>query len=50
LIKTRTHRFARQQYTWFRLDDPATNWLQADTSAPERALALVETFLERGLA
>ncbi|MHB1004377.1 MAG: tRNA (adenosine(37)-N6)-dimethylallyltransferase MiaA [Chloroflexota bacterium] len=41
LIKTRTHRFARQQYTWFRLDDPGIHWLEADTSAPERALALV---------
>jgi tRNA dimethylallyltransferase len=45
LIKTRTHRFARQQYTWFRLDDPSISWLQADSSAPERALALVEALV-----
>lgn len=25
-IKFETHRFARQQYTWFRLDDPAITW------------------------
>jgi tRNA dimethylallyltransferase len=25
-IKFETHRFARQQYTWFRLDDPAISW------------------------
>lgn len=25
-IKFETHRFARQQATWFRLDDPAINW------------------------
>jgi tRNA dimethylallyltransferase len=25
-IKFETHRFVRQQYTWFRLDDPAVSW------------------------
>jgi tRNA dimethylallyltransferase len=25
-IKFETHRFARQQYTWFRTDDPAISW------------------------
>lgn len=25
-IQFETHRFARQQYTWFRLDDPAITW------------------------
>ena len=25
-IKFETHRFARQQYTWFRPDDPAIHW------------------------
>lgn len=28
-IKHHTHRFARQQYTWFRLDDPAITWFAA---------------------
>ena len=25
-IQFETHRFARQQYTWFRLDDPTITW------------------------
>lgn len=28
-IKFRTHRYARQQYTWFRLDDPRISWFDA---------------------
>jgi tRNA dimethylallyltransferase len=28
-IKFETHRFVRQQYTWFRLDDPAIHWFDA---------------------
>jgi tRNA dimethylallyltransferase len=28
-IKFASHRFARRQYTWFRLDDPSIVWLQA---------------------
>ncbi|MHB1131485.1 MAG: tRNA (adenosine(37)-N6)-dimethylallyltransferase MiaA [Chloroflexota bacterium] len=46
LIKTRTHRFARQQYTWFRLDDSRIHWLAADATAAERAVELVERFLK----
>ena len=38
-IKRETRRFVRQQYTWFRLDDPAIRWFE--TSAPDCA-ALVE--------
>ncbi len=48
LIKTRTHRFARQQYTWFRLDDPAIVWLSADGEAVQHAGELVEAFLGGG--
>ncbi|MCS6801956.1 MAG: tRNA (adenosine(37)-N6)-dimethylallyltransferase MiaA [Chloroflexota bacterium] len=29
-IKRATHRLVRQQYTWFRLDDPAITWFAAD--------------------
>lgn len=47
LIKTRTHRFARQQYTWFRLDDPGILWLVADATAAERAAKAVADFLAR---
>ncbi len=28
LIKTETHRFVRQQYTWFRLDDNQIHWVE----------------------
>lgn len=28
-IKHQTHRYARQQYTWFRLDDPKIQWFDA---------------------
>jgi tRNA dimethylallyltransferase len=29
LIKRETRRFVRQQYTWFRLNDPAIHWIDA---------------------
>lgn len=45
LIKTRTHRFARQQYTWFRLDDPRIRWLRAEAAADVEASRLVGRFL-----
>jgi tRNA dimethylallyltransferase len=32
-IKTGTHRFARHQYAWFRLDDPRIHWL--DIQGPD---------------
>ena len=31
-IKTRTHRFARQQYNWFSLKDPRIRWLDVGLS------------------
>ena len=46
LIKKETRRFVRQQYTWFRLDDPAIHWF--DASQPDFYQALcqvVTTFL-----
>ncbi|MBX6773166.1 MAG: tRNA (adenosine(37)-N6)-dimethylallyltransferase MiaA [Chloroflexi bacterium] len=44
-IKFETHRFARQQYTWFRLDDPEIHWLDAaDPATFERALQLIQAF------
>jgi tRNA dimethylallyltransferase len=42
-IKFETHRFARQQATWFRADDPRIIWLEADDS--ETAIAVVEQWL-----
>lgn len=42
-IKQATHRFIRQQYNWFRLDDPRIHWIDVSQSSPGlRALALVK--------
>ncbi|MDH7486115.1 MAG: tRNA (adenosine(37)-N6)-dimethylallyltransferase MiaA [Anaerolineae bacterium] len=49
-IKRETRRFVRQQYTWFRLDDPAIHWF--DASLPdcyERVEEAVREFLGRNL-
>jgi tRNA dimethylallyltransferase len=49
LIKKETRRFVRQQYTWFRLDDPAIHWF--DASQPDYYEALckaVADFLSVG--
>ncbi|GAG48556.1 unnamed protein product, partial [marine sediment metagenome] len=40
-IKTATHRLARQQYTWFRLDDGRIRWLEG-AGAVDEAVALAE--------
>jgi tRNA dimethylallyltransferase len=45
-IKTATHRLARQQYTWFRLDDRRIHWTDVSLGAPfEEAARLVESEL-----
>ena len=45
--KTQTHRMARRQYTWFKLGDPRTHWLDAGAEdLEEQAAALVASFLE----
>jgi tRNA dimethylallyltransferase len=42
-MKQRTHRFIRQQYTWFRLDDPEIRWFEGDDPATtEQAVKLVQ--------
>lgn len=38
-IKTRTHRFARQQYAWFRLSDKRIRWFDARDDGLAAALA-----------
>jgi tRNA dimethylallyltransferase len=38
-IKTQTHRFARQQYTWFRLDDEQIRWFDVRDESYERDVA-----------
>jgi tRNA dimethylallyltransferase len=43
-IKTATHRLARQQYTWFRLDDQRIRWIDVSLGAPfDEAARLVES-------
>ena len=41
-IKYETHRFARRQYTWFRLSDKRINWLDGGPYSTARASALVD--------
>ena len=46
--KTQTHRLARRQYAWFKLNDPRIRWLDAaDAGLPERAAEAVSEFLNR---
>ena len=45
-IKTATHRLARQQYTWFRLNDERIRWIDVSLDKPfEKAARLVESEL-----
>jgi len=44
-IRRATRRFVRQQYNWFRLDDPRIHWLNSDESAEAEAARLVRAFL-----
>ena len=47
--KTKTHRLARRQYTWFKPSDPRIIWLNAaDSGVVERAAELVSTYLSEG--
>ncbi|PKO21765.1 MAG: tRNA (adenosine(37)-N6)-dimethylallyltransferase MiaA [Chloroflexi bacterium HGW-Chloroflexi-1] len=45
LIKQQTRRFVQQQYTWFRLDDPAIYWVDPGVMPFETVLAMVRDFL-----
>ena len=45
-MKFETHRYVRQQYTWFRLDSPAIHWLDIATDVVPAALALTRAWLE----
>jgi tRNA dimethylallyltransferase len=40
--KHSTHRFARHQNSWFKASDPRIHWIDADESASESALQVVE--------
>jgi len=48
LIKKETHRFIRQQYNWFRLDDPAIHWLDMSGEFFAALYNLVDRFLVGG--
>ncbi len=48
--KYQTHRLARRQYTWFKLNDPRIQWLDASSEDLEdRASAVIDAGLARGL-
>jgi tRNA dimethylallyltransferase len=40
-MKFETHRFARHQYAWFRLNDPRIRWFDVDDQADEGVLKMV---------
>ncbi len=47
--KTKTHRLARRQYTWFKPSDPRIIWLDpAQSAVLERAAELVSAYLSEG--
>ena len=45
--KYRTHRIARRQYAWFRLEDPRIHWMEADGTELEAGLRLAREFAIR---
>ncbi|MBI2954734.1 MAG: tRNA (adenosine(37)-N6)-dimethylallyltransferase MiaA, partial [Chloroflexi bacterium] len=45
LVKNDTHRFARQQYTWFRLDDPKIRWIQRGPNHEDQASEFLRDLL-----
>lgn len=49
LTKFETHRYARQQYTWFRLKDPHIRWFDAGfADTTDQAIEAVTNFLSSG--
>lgn len=47
-IKFETHRFARQQATWFRRDDPAITWFEMEEGVTTAVIEFVEKWLDAG--
>jgi tRNA dimethylallyltransferase len=47
MIKSETHRFVRQQYKWFRVDDETIHWFDVGSETVDRIEALLVSFLER---
>ena len=48
LIKKETRRFIRQQYNWFRLDDPAIRWFDVSGEYYEALCKIAARFLVEG--
>ncbi len=46
-IKTETHRYARQQYNWFRLDDARIEWFDVDKNPEGEIEAIIAEFLKK---
>jgi tRNA dimethylallyltransferase len=44
-IKFETHRFARQQYTWFRLEDDRIHWFDIQRTSDAQIMAPLNRFL-----
>jgi tRNA dimethylallyltransferase len=44
-IKRATHRLVRQQYNWFRLDDPDIHWVEAGDADPAELAAMARARL-----
>ena len=44
-IKYNTHRFARHQYNWFRLQDERVHWFEAEKKTEQGIRDLIQQFL-----
>jgi tRNA dimethylallyltransferase len=47
-IQTSTHRYVRQQYNWFHLDDPRIRWMDASSRSFEVAAEIMTAWLDEG--
>jgi len=50
MIKIETHRFVRQQYNWFPLDDPSITWFDVSQTGADEIVAFVQAWLTGTLA
>ncbi len=49
LTQKETRRFVRQQYNWFRLDDPAIHWFDPSVTNSGPIVSLISDFLTAGV-
>jgi tRNA dimethylallyltransferase len=45
-VKTQTHRFVRQQYTWFQLDDPRIHWFELRRESADDVISAARAWLQ----